>query len=103
VAISPDGSRIAYVSRKVAWSRGSSFLRLLENPKPTVLVPGLGGPFFRPMAAGSLLHHWDKVPAPQEDLGQRRCSVTLCETGGSPREAHSERGRQVYFANPQFQ
>jgi serine/threonine protein kinase len=100
VAISPDGSRLAYLSRGTDQTTHLS-VRLLENPKSTVLADteGAAAPFFSPEG------HWigfftgSTLKKISVDGG---AAVTLCEVSGSPRGGGfwGEDGN-IYFASQQ--
>jgi len=83
IAISPDGSRLAYLSRGKDQMTQLA-VRLIENPTSTILAgtEGAASPFFSPDG------RWIGFfvgPALKKISVEGGTAVTLCEVGGGPR------------------
>ena len=83
VAISPDGARLAYVSRS-SDGRTQLSLRLLESSKSTVLsgAEGAAAPFFSPDGRWIAFFADQKLKKISVEGG---AAVTLCDVGAVPR------------------
>jgi Tol biopolymer transport system component len=83
VTISPDGSRLAYLSQG-ADGTTRILVRLLENPKSTVLAgtEGAGAPFFSPDGRWIGFFNNNALKKISVDGG---AAVAVCDTGGNPR------------------
>jgi Tol biopolymer transport system component len=99
VAISPDGSRLAYVSQGTDGTFRIS-VRLLENPKSTALTSteGAAGPFFSPDGRWIGFFANNGLKKISVDGG---AAVTLCDTGANPRMGFWGEDGNIFFANQQ--
>jgi Tol biopolymer transport system component len=99
VAISLDGLRLAYVSRGTGGTNRIS-VRLLENPKPTILAgtEGAAGPFFSPDGRWIGFFANDALKKISVDGG---AAFTVCDTGANPRMGSWGEDGNIYFANQQ--
>ena len=97
VAISPDGSRLAYVSRTTDGTPHIS-VRLLESPKSFVLAgtEGAGGPFFSPDSRWIGFFADNALKKISVDGG---AAVILCDTGANPRMGSWGEDGNIFFAN----